>query len=244
MTLESKLKEIVVLKEEYLQFMKDEIMQKLPEVGITLPGIEEKIKKSIPIEPLEVLKKPFESLYEIEKPELPSVIIQEAFKKLTEQIVIIRENEEILKEAEEVILRKEYWGITSYPPEVEEILKIRRIVKEMPYENKIKTMLLDRSLKLLEIYLSKGGILSLKDLKEFILDFDLGKYGAEKNLSIILPSLGFTKEEIREFHNLVERITSKWPREPPGYREILKTQLINESILHYFLGIYKLSNER
>jgi protein associated with RNAse G/E len=138
-----------------------------------------------------------------------------------EQLSIILEFKDFmseLRDIEDEIERREYKNITYYPEEIEKLLKIRDLIRNLPEKYvQTKEVLLNKVFKLLCQYLSKGGILKGKDIIEFLADAK----DKDVDLSIILPSLGLTEEYIKMFNEYIEKI--EYPEE---IRKLMKNEAI------------------
>jgi hypothetical protein len=71
--------------------------------------------------------------------------------------------------------------------------------------------------------LSKGGILERKDLREFLLSVPI-----DKDLSVILPSLGYPEEIVKTIYKTMDREINRLPPR-------LRIKVKNEAILLYLL---------
>jgi DNA-binding protein len=121
-----------------------------------------------------------------------------------------------------IISSRKYHAVEEYPKEIQELLNIRKILYSLP-ESTEKSNLLNKTTDLLYNYLSNGGILKREDLKEFILNVPM-----DKDISVILPSLGYSEEIVKKMREIIDKDINKLPSE-------LRIKSKNEAILLYLL---------
>jgi hypothetical protein len=85
----------------------------------------------------------------------------------------------------------------------------------------MKSSLLNKTIEILYNYLSKGGILKGEDLREFFLNVPM-----DKDISVILPSLGYPYEIVEEIDKLADKDIRELPPE-------LRVRVKNLGILWY-----------
>jgi hypothetical protein len=140
----------------------------------------------------------------------------------------MKDIEERLYELEKIVSSRDYHWVSkyleriqkNYPEEIQEVLNIRKHLYSLP-ESPLKSSLLSKTIEILYNYLSKGGILKGEDLREFFLNVPM-----DKDISVILPSLGYPYEIVEEIDKLADKDIRELPPE-------LRVRVKNLGILWY-----------
>jgi hypothetical protein len=164
---------------------------------------------------------------------------KEVIRNAIHEIMIELQRSSIrLKELEEEISRKNYEGMEEYPTEIKELMEKGNEIYALKRYQRVGVELLTKIVKTLQKYLERGGKLKKEDARNYVswIVECMGENPGilmELDLSLLLLSLGYTRDEVNELNNLinqyiVERIRMEIKKEPT--RE-LKNYLRNEFLL-------------
>jgi hypothetical protein len=225
----------VTVSHEFFSFSTGEKLWNIEEPGVKEILLEQQYKSELyVIKMREELQKPRAKTYEVKKQTFLESPFYEGrlspleqrkiddILKIMEQMVIMINIDKELSELEKIISSREYHGVSTYPEEIQKLLNIRRRLYLLP-ESPMKSSLLDKSIEILYNYLSKGGILEREDLKEFIMSVPM-----DKDISVILPSLGYSEEIVKKMREIMDKDINKLPSE-------LRIKSKNEALLLFLL---------